>query len=122
MHKSYLTPLIFFALASHVFAADLEWVRVADDGKGFVLGDTGTPFVPWGFNDDHQEGSGRLIEDYWNDQWATVEEDFQEMKQPGANIVRMWSTYWRLSCWLLVKASLTQTHRSRPTIRRWQQC
>ena len=30
-------------------AADLEWVRVADDGKGFVQTASGNPFVPWGF-------------------------------------------------------------------------
>jgi hypothetical protein len=35
--------------------ADLEWVRVADDGKGFVLSDLGRPFVPWEFNYDHEK-------------------------------------------------------------------
>ena len=30
------------------------------------------PFVPWGFNYDHDE-TGRLIEDYWDDEWAKVE-------------------------------------------------
>jgi hypothetical protein len=33
--------------------------------KGFVLASSGTPFVPWGFNYDHEE-RGRLIEDYWD--------------------------------------------------------
>ena len=88
MHKSCLTPLIIFALAGHVFAADLEWVQVSDDRKGFVLADSGQRFVPWGFNYDH-EGDGQLIEDYWDDKWPTVESAFQEMKELGANVVRI---------------------------------
>ena len=53
-------------------AADLEWVKVSNDGKGFVLAESGKQFVPWGFNYDH-EGDGQLIEDYWDDKWPTVE-------------------------------------------------
>lgn len=45
-------------------AANLEWIAVAKDGKGFVFAKSGRPFVPWGFNYDHDE-PGRLIEDYW---------------------------------------------------------
>ncbi len=63
-------------------------VRVSDDQRGFVLADTGKPFTPWGFNYDH-DGKGRLIEDYWHDEWATVEQDFAEMKLLGANVVRV---------------------------------
>lgn len=47
------------------------------------------PFTPWGFNYDHDDGAGRLIEDYWHAEWATVEEDFAEMKALGANVVRV---------------------------------
>jgi len=68
--------------------ADMEWVRVADDGRSFVLAESGRPFVPWGFNYDH-DGDGRLIEDYWEKEWARVEEDFREMKGLGANVVRI---------------------------------
>ena len=69
-------------------AADLEWVRVAEDGKSFVLAESGKQFVPWGFNYDH-EGDGKLLEDYWDDKWPTVESAFQEMKGLGANVVRI---------------------------------
>ena len=54
-------------------------VRVAD-GK--------LSLTPWGFNYDHDE-AGRLIEDYWDAEWAKVEEDFGEMKELGANVVRV---------------------------------
>jgi len=45
-------------------------------------------FTPWGFNYDRDE-DGRLIEDYWDSGWSKVEEDFREMKQLGANVVRV---------------------------------
>ena len=38
--------------------------------------------------EDHDE-NGRLIEDYWEAEWPKVEEDFREMKQLGANVVRV---------------------------------
>lgn len=66
----------------------MQRVRVAPDGRGFVLADTGAAFVPVGFNYDHDE-QGRLLEDYWNEEWPKVEEDFREMKALGANVVRV---------------------------------
>jgi len=66
----------------------MEQVRVSDDKRTFILKDSGKEFVPWGFNYDHDE-KGRLIEDYWNTEWSKVEEDFREMKQLGANVVRV---------------------------------
>ena len=71
-------------------AADtkLESVRVAKDGKGFVLEPSGQKFIPWGFNYDH-DAKGRLIEDYWADEWTAIEGDFAEMKRLGANVVRV---------------------------------
>jgi len=66
----------------------MEAVKVSADGKGFVLHPSGRPFVPWGFNYDHDE-NGRLLEDYWETEWPKVEEDFREMKQLGANVVRV---------------------------------
>ncbi|HIQ19751.1 MAG TPA: hypothetical protein EYH34_00740 [Planctomycetes bacterium] len=79
MHTSLLGP---------VRAGEPEWVRVADDRRSFLLEPSGRPFVPWGFNYDHDR-RGRLIEDYWHQEWATVEADFEEMKQLGANVVRI---------------------------------
>jgi hypothetical protein len=49
----------------------MPWVVVAKDKKGFAFEPSGRPFVPWGFNYDH-DAKGRLIEDYWDDGWPTV--------------------------------------------------
>ena len=66
----------------------MEPVRVAKDGKRFVLERSGKKFIPWGFNYDH-DAKGRLIEDYWADEWSAIDGDFAEMKQLGANVVRV---------------------------------
>jgi hypothetical protein len=66
----------------------MPWVRVSRDKKGFVLEPSGRSFVPWGFNYDHDD-KGRLIEDYWADEWPTVETHFGQMKKLGANVVRV---------------------------------
>lgn len=68
--------------------ANMEWIQIAKDGKGFVLEPSGRQFILWGFNYDHDE-KFRLLEDYWESEWAKVEEDFSEMKELGANIVRI---------------------------------
>jgi len=74
--------------ASRLAAGEMEWVRVADQKHGFVLARSARPFVPWGFNYDHDE-NGRLLEDYWEKEWPKVEQDFREMKALGANVVRI---------------------------------
>src|SRR5262249_13166995 len=63
-------------------------IIVSPDKRGFVLEKSGNPFVPWGFNYDHDE-TGRLIEDYWDAEWKKVEKDFGEMRDLGANVVRI---------------------------------
>lgn len=80
--------LLLALVGSGAPAKPLEWVRVAPDQKGFELAESKRPFVPWGFNYDHDE-TGRLIEDYWADEWPKVEEDFREMAALGANVVRV---------------------------------
>ena len=67
---------------------ELEWVSVSEDKRSFVLEKSGATFVPWGFNYDRDE-KGRLLEGYWDLEWHTVEQDFREMKQLGANVVRI---------------------------------
>ena len=86
---------ILLGLAASSTAAEKEakpttisWVRVAQDNRSFVLNPSGQPFAPWGFNYDHDE-QGRLLEDYWEKEWPKVEADFREMKQLGANVVRV---------------------------------
>ncbi|MDA7893393.1 glycerophosphodiester phosphodiesterase family protein [bacterium] len=83
-----LLTIILTAPNAQNVAADLPWVRVSNDSKGFVEIESGLPFIPWGFNYDH-EGDGRLLEDYWDKDWDTVECAFREMKQLGANVVRI---------------------------------
>lgn len=48
----------------------------------------GEVFHPWGFNYD-RDYKNRLIEEYWDLEWGTVEKDFREMKALGANTVRV---------------------------------
>jgi len=76
-----------FTAQSQAAAQPMSSVRVSDDRHGFVL-DDGRPFVAWGFNYDHDE-KGRLLEDYWAAEWSKVEQDFREMKELGANVVRI---------------------------------
>ncbi|MCS7272207.1 MAG: cellulase family glycosylhydrolase, partial [Gemmataceae bacterium] len=66
----------------------LPFVQLSEGARGFVLAGTSQSFRPWGFNYDHDE-RGRLLEDYWESEWAKVEEDFAEMKALGANCVRV---------------------------------
>ncbi len=66
----------------------LSWIVVSPDWAGFVEQDSNRKFTPWGFNYDHDE-QGRLLEDYWLDEWPRVEQDFAEMKALGANVVRV---------------------------------
>jgi hypothetical protein len=66
----------------------MQRIAVATDGKCFVLTPTGQPLVPWGFNYDHDE-KGRLLEDYWEAEWPKVEADFREMRELGANVIRI---------------------------------
>ena len=68
--------------------APLELIRPSKDGAHFVGATTGKRFVVWGVNYDH-DGAGRLLEDYWEKEWATVAADFKEIKALGANVVRV---------------------------------
>lgn len=80
-------PLLFI-VASHPVTAAMPWICVSQDGHGFEFVSSGRKFVPWGFNYDHDD-RGRLLEDYWNEEWPRVESAFGEMRQLGANVVRI---------------------------------
>ncbi|MBN1844424.1 MAG: hypothetical protein JW810_01990, partial [Sedimentisphaerales bacterium] len=69
-------------------AAAMSGIRLSADQSRFVLDKDNSTFIPWGFNYDHDR-DGRLLEDYWQSEWPTVEEDFREIKQLGANVVRV---------------------------------
>jgi hypothetical protein len=75
----------------------MGFVRVSEDGRGFVVGESRQPFVAWGFNYDH-DATGRLLEDYWMTEWPKVEEDFREMKELGANVVRVHLQVGKFMC------------------------
>ncbi len=72
----------------HEPATKMERIVVGPDGKGFVGSETGQRFIVWGFNYDH-DAAGRLIEAYWDTEWEKVVGDFREMKELGANTVRI---------------------------------
>ena len=74
--------------ASSAESKQMEWIRIGKDGKSFVLASSGKAFVPRGFNYD-RDYNGRLLEDYWETEWPTIQEDFAEMKAMGANVVRI---------------------------------
>lgn len=80
-------PICYAAvlLAVRLHAATADVIRV--QGHGFAHPD-GRAFVPWGVNYDHDR-AGRLLEEYWDTEFATVEEDFREMRALGCNVVRI---------------------------------
>jgi hypothetical protein len=80
-----LLPLLFCGPAK---ADEMPWVKVAKDKKSFALDPSGKRFTPWGFNYD-RDSDGRLLEDYWEKEWAAVETHFGQMKKLGANVVRV---------------------------------
>jgi hypothetical protein len=87
--KPFALLLLFqVACATPASQGGMDRVRVAPDGNGFQLAPSGQKFTPWGFNYDHDE-KGRLLEDYWDAEWPTVEEDFREMRDLGATAVRI---------------------------------
>ena len=84
-----LTVVAMLSLAFESgIANEMERIRVSDDGHSFIDSCSGRRFVPWGFNYDH-DARGRLLEDYWTEEWKSVVSDFREMKQLGANVVRI---------------------------------
>ena len=79
---------LWLTVACQVTFAELPAIKVAEDGRSFVHDPGGAPFVPWGVNYDHDR-DGRLLDEYWHDDWQTVVEDFREIKSLGANCVRI---------------------------------
>jgi len=60
-------------------------------GKNFTVSKVGKTevFTPWGFN--YNESTLGLLEDKWDKEssWKVIENDFQEMRELGANVVRI---------------------------------
>lgn len=94
-----LLPLLLFFFAWQFGAAQafssqatsataLEFIRPSADHQHFVGTRSRKRFVVWGVNYDRDD-AGRLLEDYWDSEWATVADDFAEIKALGANLVRV---------------------------------
>ena len=83
-----ITALLVLMSFASARAADLDFIRIGEDKKTFVHETTKQRYIPFGFNYDHDE-TGRLLEDYWIDEWKKVEEDFAEMKALGATVTRI---------------------------------
>ena len=82
-------PASASAPASAPATAPLPWIKLSADKSGFErAGVAGEKVVPWGFNYD-RDHKLRLLEDYWDEDWSVVEEDFREIKDLGANVVRV---------------------------------
>ncbi len=84
----FVVQLVFALTARSLATDDLPRIVVSADKKGFVEDSTGVAFRPMGFNYDH-DADGRLIEDYWHTEWSRVEDDFRNIKELGANTVRV---------------------------------
>jgi hypothetical protein len=61
-------------------------IAVSPDQRGFIFAGTQQAFNPWGMN---YGNGGRLMEDFWDGEWSTLEGDFRELKALGANVVRV---------------------------------
>src|SRR5262245_24433412 len=77
---------VLLAIITSAPPASMPRVEVAADKQSFVLAGTTTPFRPWGLN---YGNAGRLIEDFWADDWLSLEADFRAMKAIGTNVVRV---------------------------------
>ena len=79
--------LLLCACTSAPPSAPMQRVVVSAGHATFEFAD-GRLFRVKGFNYDHDE-TGRLIEDYWDAEWPKIESDFAEMRELGANVVRI---------------------------------
>lgn len=83
--------IILAILTSPALCAEgnqMERIVIGKDARSFALESSGEVFAVRGLNYD-RDYKLRLLEDYWDAEWATVEQDFAEMKQLGANVVRI---------------------------------
>ncbi|HSI11126.1 MAG TPA: cellulase family glycosylhydrolase [Chthoniobacter sp.] len=80
--------LLFLLLAgtARLQAEGMRRVVVAEDRHGFVVEGAGQVFHPWGMN---YGNDGRLMEDFWDEDWETLAGDFRELRDIGVNVVRV---------------------------------
>ena len=75
MIRSLLCLSLAFVLGA---AAEMPRIAVSADGNGFVFAGTNQRFQAWGVN---YGNAGRLMEDFWNDDWKTFADDFAEIRE-----------------------------------------
>ena len=87
MIRRFVVAAICACVCGNVAAqGTLPRIVVSADGRGFSTGDARVPFHPWGMN---YGNVGRLMEDFWETEWVTIEGDFRELRALGANVVRV---------------------------------
>ena len=86
--KILILILPFALLFSCQTKSEIDRIILDNKGSSFISENTGTEIRIKGVNYD-RDWKHRLIEDYWHDEWQTVVEDFQEMKELGINAVRI---------------------------------
>jgi len=69
-------------------SAPLPFIKLSPDRATFIRASASEKITPWGLNYD-RDHKLRLLEDYWDKEWPTVESDFREMKLLDANVVRI---------------------------------
>lgn len=97
MQNKYLIPILLilnlfstsFSIAGEKVAvpAKMELIQISENGKGFVYSGSNKKYFPWGFN--YIGDFGRIAEDYWEEDWGRIEKDFIQMRNLGANVVRL---------------------------------
>ncbi len=90
--RAFLPALIgVIAVAAWTHAetgSSMEPIVLSEDGSEFRYAESGERFTPWGFNYD-RDTEGRLLESYWDEEWDRVVQHFQDMRDLGANTVRI---------------------------------
>ena len=88
LYSAFVSIISCGGLPAPAHSAEMEPIRLDKDNKSLVFSSSEKRFVPWGFNYDH-DTDGRLLEDYWENEWPKVVEHFAQMKKLGANVVRV---------------------------------
>jgi hypothetical protein len=63
-----------------------ERIILSSNHKGFIGEKSKRAFHPWGVN---YGNDGRLLEDFWDRDWAVLAVDFAKIRKMGANVARV---------------------------------
>lgn len=80
--------ILVILFANWANGQSIQRIRTSDDRQHFVIGNPAWPHKVWGVNYDHDR-QGRLLDEYWEQSWPSVESDFSEIRELGANCVRV---------------------------------